>query len=512
MTEIAMSAAAVANKSEWQRRLTLCGLLIVVVLVLFRDTAGSLALIWLRSGTYAHGFFILPVSLYLIWRQREVLTVLRPAVDLRALALLALLGFGWLLANIADVLGVQQIILVALLPALVWLLLGAQVLRVWAFPLIFLFFAVPVGESFIPIMINFTATFTVKALQLTGIPVYWEGSHISLPNGEWTVAAACSGLRYLIASVTTGFLYAYLSYNSLWRRLAFILLSIIFPVIANGLRAYTIVLIGYYSDMKLAVGIDHIIYGWIFFGFVMLLLFWIGSLWREPPAPPARVIPMQSGDGGAGKSWFAAAAALLLLAIWPAWAGHILARAADALPAAYLRAPTLTDWRQQASPVTDWRPRFIAPTARMRQSYEHKGHTVELEILYYQAEAQGAELINSQNVRVLEMDPVWREVGTGSATVGLQALTQVTTSRIHSNSQALLVWQWYYIDGVYTDNVYLAKLLDARARLLGHRQPSAALFIATPVQEDNVAAARVNLQEFLGALLPKTTAQWMSVQ
>ena len=42
-----------------------------------------------------------------------------------------------------------------------------------------------------------------------------------------------------------------------------------------------IVMTGHLSDMQLAVGVDHLIYGWIFFGFVMLLLFWIGSFWRE---------------------------------------------------------------------------------------------------------------------------------------------------------------------------------------------------------------------------------------
>ena len=92
---------------------------------------------------------------------------------------------------------------------------------------------------------------------------------------------ACSGLRYLIASFTLGTLYAYLTYRSLARRLVFIALSLIVPIVANGIRAYLIVMTGHLSDMQLAVGVDHLIYGWVFFGFVMLLLFWIGSFWRE---------------------------------------------------------------------------------------------------------------------------------------------------------------------------------------------------------------------------------------
>src|SRR4029077_9557246 len=141
--------------------------------------------------------------------------------------------------------------------------------------------AVPFGEALIPPLINFTADFTVGALQLTGVPVYREGSFFTIPSGNWSVVEACSGLRYLIASFTLGALYAYLTYRSLKRRLVFIGLSIIVPVLANGVRAYLIVITGHLSDMRLAVGIDHLIYGWVFFGIVMLLLFWIGTFWRE---------------------------------------------------------------------------------------------------------------------------------------------------------------------------------------------------------------------------------------
>ncbi len=47
--------------------------------------------------------------------------------------------------------------------------------------------------------------------------------------------------------------------------------------LANTLRAYIIVMLGHFSDMKVATGADHLIYGWVFFGLVMFLLFWIGG-------------------------------------------------------------------------------------------------------------------------------------------------------------------------------------------------------------------------------------------
>ena len=70
----------------------------------------------------------------------------------------------------------------------------------------------------------------------------------------------------IIASLTVGTLFAYLSYRSLNRRLIFVGVAFAVPVIANWMRAYMIVMIGHLSGNKLAVGVDHLIYGWVFFG------------------------------------------------------------------------------------------------------------------------------------------------------------------------------------------------------------------------------------------------------
>jgi exosortase len=111
---------------------------------------------------------------------------------------------------------------------------------------------------------QWTADATVFGLRLSGIPVYHEGQHLVIPSGSWAVVEACSGVRYLIASLTVGTLFAYLTYQSLKRRLIFVALSIIVPVIANWARAYMIVMLGHLSGNKLAVGVDHLIYGWVF--------------------------------------------------------------------------------------------------------------------------------------------------------------------------------------------------------------------------------------------------------
>jgi len=271
---------------------------VVAMLLVFQHTMLGMVALWSRSATFAHGFAVLPVAAWLAWRQRHALLLVlaapapAPAPLRQRLAgplLMLPLGLAWLLASLVPAPVVMDYALVLMLAATVLATLGWPATRVLAFPLSYMLLAVPFGEVFIPPLINFTANFTVAALQLSGIPVYRDQQLLSIPSGNWSVEAACSGLRYLIASVALGTLYAHLSFRSGWRRLLFVAIALLLPLLANGLRAYGIVLLGHWSDMRLAVGVDHLVYGWLFFGLVCLLLFWCGSFWREtalPPTPP----------------------------------------------------------------------------------------------------------------------------------------------------------------------------------------------------------------------------------
>ena len=131
-----------------------------------------------------------------------------------------------------------------------------------------------------------TADFTVAALRASGIPVYREGLQFVIPSGSWSVVEACSGIRYLMASFMVGSLFAYLNYRSWRRRLAFVAVSLVVPIVANWLRAYMIVMLGHLSGNTLAVGVDHLIYGWVFFGIVIMAMFMVGARWSEPDAQP----------------------------------------------------------------------------------------------------------------------------------------------------------------------------------------------------------------------------------
>jgi exosortase A len=472
----------------------------------YGETAHSMVATWASSDTFAHGFLIFPISAYLIWARRDEISRIHPAPNLLALPLLAGAGFAWLLGRASDAMVVEQYSFVLMISLIVAIIFGSQVAKALAFPLVFLLFAVPAGEVLLPPLMNFTADFTVSALQATGIPVYREGRHFTIPSGNWSVVEECSGLRYLIASLTLGCLYAWLTYCSLARRLLFVAMSIVVPIIANGFRAYMIVMMGHISGMRLAAGIDHFIYGWVFFGFVMLLLFWIGSFWREERlVPKHRVFPEErpnshtSLHGVLGASLAVAA----VVAVWPAYSVFLDAPSAD-VPA--LKVPPATDgWELTNGRLTEFVPYYLHPRAEVSQTYIKGGNKVGLYIAYYNHQRQGAELINSQNTLVTTKNKHWANVGeeTQESRLG-EAGFAARRTLLRGQNQRLLAWHWYWTEGHYTVNPYLVKLLKAKSKLLGDGDDAAFVAVYT-VYEYRAEAAHAVLQEFLRDMLPQIT-------
>lgn len=455
----------------------------VAIVAAYGDTARTMARLWLDSETYSHGLLVVPIALWLIWRRRAELARLPVRPFWPALLGVAGAGFIWLLGRLADANVVQHFALVLMVVAAVAAVLGTRIARAMAFPLVFLLFAVPFGEAFVPRLIDWTADFTVAALKLTGVPVYREGNSFVIPTGRWSVVEACSGLRYLIASLMTGTLYAYLMYASVRRRVAFIAASLLVPLVANWLRAYLIVMLGHLSGNELAVGVDHLIYGWIFFGLVIGLMFWIGAFFRDgagdaPDADDARVPAAHARTdhaavGGAGL------AAVAVAVLWVPLAAALAGTGA-------WHHPTLTaiegkaGWIPVASNEAHWQPRFTGHRATLRQRFERDGHRVALYVAYYAGQTGGHEMVNSANVLVPAADPVWRETTRGRALLsGGSAPIEARTATITGPNGGFDVVWWYWIDGRTTASDGMAKALQAWSRLRLRPDASAAVFVFT---------------------------------
>ena len=487
----------------------LIALALLAPLFLYLGTAQSLVAIWNSSETFAHGYLILPISLWLVWRRRAVFDAVPARPWPAALLLLALLGAGWLLARMGEVQVVMQYAFVAMFPIVALAMLGRRLAGALAFPLLFLLLAVPFGEVFVGPLIELTADFTVWAVQATGIPVLRNGTRFDLPTGSWSVVEACSGVRYLISSFTLGCLYAYLTYHSTKKRLLFVLVAIVVPIIANGLRAYMIVMIGHLSGMELATGVDHLIYGWLFFGLVMLVMFWIGSFWREDELEPgqdtatataaaAATSGMRAGHATPATSkqiGLMCGAVVLLAALWPGFARYM--DGANLNPNPLQLSNVAIDWPQVA-PFADWTPRWVNPDASYRASFQNSAAMppVTLDMIAYRNQRNGKSLISSVN-GLATPDDAWHAVGGAMRSEPLNGQTiTLRETRLNGPGGQILVWHWMSIDGHVTANNYVGKLLQAQAKLRLRGDDGAVVLLSAPVR-DNPDAARAAQRAFM---------------
>lgn len=513
-------------------------LVLAAIVLLYHATFWSMLELWSRSQTFAHGFLIVPISCWLAWRRRAWLAALPARPSWAGLLLLAMLGLAWLLADAANVQVVEQYAATAMLPACVLAILGPAAVRLLAFPLAYLFLAVPFGEVFLAPLIDFTASFTVLALQLTGVPVFRDGSNFSLPTGNWSVVEACSGLRYLIAALALGALFAHLNFHSARRRLAIMAAALLVPIVANGVRAYLIVMLGHLSNMRLAVGVDHLVYGWLFFGLVALLLFGLAARWRETPpllapllvplialprvpALPARADQRENGRkdvhpgrhinirGSLHGIARASIACVLLAALWPAlaWTGHRSDGGnGDAAIAMLLALPDPPGWQRLSGVAPAWQAPFTRPGASFAATYARTGDDamqvhlpVSLQLAWYARQMRDAELLAHQG---LPYGVRWTPLAHGRQAAQLTGGPQtVRESVLASGSERLLVWRFYRQGGVVTAEAVLVKLLLARAKLLGMRQDGAEIIVFASYDE-LAPPPRAALQAFLSAALP----------
>jgi exosortase A len=480
-------------------------LAITGILYWYRETAASIVDIWNRSETFNHCYLVLPISLYLIWRRRSALAALSPRPAFAALVLVAGAGMLWLLGASANVLGPTQWALVLMIQLSVWTLLGTKATRAMAFPLLFLFFAIPFGEIFVPYMMDWTADMTVWALRLSGIPVFREGEHFSIPSGHWSVVEACSGLRYLIASVMVGSLYAYLTYRSAARRWAFVAASIVVPVAANWLRAYMIVMLGHLSGNRVAVGVDHIIYGWVFFGLVITLMFWIGARWREDERLPSEslTVPVKAvnatgREGHRGMVFtIALVAVLAVTAVWKPVGDFLESRIVTSAPelGELAAAP---GWSSREGQLTDWQPAFRGARAELTRTFSRDGKDVGLFVEYYRNQSLNGKLISSANRLIGDKSP-WIVTSGGEVRTEIEGSpVAVRFDELRGPDGRLLVWRWYWIDGRWTANDYLGSAYLALAHLFGRGDDAAVVLLYTPAPDGRRKAEQV-LGEFLAA-------------
>ena len=191
----------------------------------------SLYDVWVREPDYTHGFLVLPIALFILWKRWPGPDAPpRPWWPAWGLVVASLAARAWFLER-----GQGWLESATLLPVVVGLALARlgprAMLRLWpAFAfLIFLYPLPPQVNTALAQPLQYLATTCACfLLRLTGLWVMPEGNVIMIGNERLEVAAACNGLSMLMSLAATVSATASLVPMANWKRL--VLLPSIIPI------------------------------------------------------------------------------------------------------------------------------------------------------------------------------------------------------------------------------------------------------------------------------------------
>ena len=487
-------------KAAWRRHVAAWSVLLVAILLLYRRDAAHLFSIWWGNATFGHCLLIVPIIAWLVWQRRLELAHMSPKPWLPGAALLLAAGVLWLLGEFSELSVVRHAALILSVIASVPTMFGLAVARGLAFPLFFLLFGIPAGEQIVPQLQTFTAHFCIRMLDLFGVPAFLDGVFISIPNGDFEVAEACSGIKFLIAMVAFGALTANVCFKSWGRRAAFMAASVVVPLIANGVRAWGTIYIAHLTTASFAKGIDHVIYGWFFFAFVMALTLAIG--WRffdrsvdEPMIDPKRLQRPGAIPGAPRAGITAAVAALALTAAAPAYAAYVAGRGPDTRVEA-IALPTPAGWKRTAYRGMPWRPIYPGARTAMATYVDAAGQPVELFVAVYDRESGDRKLVGyGQGIAPPDEHAPWAWASSEAGP------PNGTAAQINGPGVVREAWQYYLVNGRVAATPYAAKVESLKARLLNGPTRAATVVISAE-RPDKLVSVSPAIARFAAALGP----------
>ncbi len=385
--------------AAWRAPLVHAALAWLVLLLLFLPDWRAMAGQWWDSSTYNHILLVPPIIGWLVAQRRDAVLQLTPSGWWPALIVFAGAGFLWLLGDFAGLAIVRQFAVVVMAQASFAAVMGPEVVAGLLFPLFYMLFLVPFGDEMIPALQTLTARLTMVFLGLVHTPATINGVFITTPAGYFKVAEACSGIKFLIAMIAYGALVANVCFLRWSRRIGFMVLSVVVPIVANGLRAFGTIWIAGRVGISFASSFDHVFYGWVFFAVVMALC--VAAGWRffdravdAPMIDPAAIAASPIVRTLAARRMSARVAMPLMLVIalvFVSWGGIAPTLAARLQPG--VRLPATKGW--EAIPDDDgvaWTPLHGGADRHFRMRFRNpRGDTVDVSFALYANQGEGRE-------------------------------------------------------------------------------------------------------------------------
>jgi len=283
------------NGNQMRLRAAFWVLWVLPLLTEWRSVAATYTLAW-TDDQYTHILLIIPITaalIYLDWYRLRSQVAPNVAIGSVLLVLAVLIAFvpRWSGSLSQDVrVSIDMFALVLWWIGAFVLCYGTRISKSMLFPLCFLFWLVPFPTFLLNGIVSFlqreSASVSHSLFAAAGVPVLQNGVILTIPGVTIEVAKECSSIRSSLMLLVTTMVLAHLVLRSFWRKAAVIALAVPLSVAKNGLRIFTIAMLGIRVDPGFLTGKLHHHGGVVFFLIALGAIFL--CLWV-----------LQRGEGGA---------------------------------------------------------------------------------------------------------------------------------------------------------------------------------------------------------------------
>jgi EpsI family protein len=240
------------------------------------------------------------------------------------------------------------------------------------------------------------------------------------------------------------------------------------------------------------------VFGWQFFGTVLVLLLLVGWFFRDPMRDEH--ISAMAGKPRAGARSIVWPTAIVLLVAAPVAAAMLV----SPVPQEHLNpvAPAIEGWNGPQPAGGYWKPSFQGAAGEMQAAYQSATGAAAVELFHavytgrprrgHSLITYGNDVYDEQRVRALSHTNVRVEL-TGRSTTANEL-------RLAGPAGSQLVWYWYCVDSRCTRSTVWTKLLQAWDVLRGHASQSSVWALSTTVSHDDLNRARGHMRAFARAL------------
>lgn len=230
---------------------------------------------------YSHGYLVPFITAFLIWRTRNCFKEMAYSFSTLGIVLVSVGAFMQLASAFMRIYFISGFSFILVLLGIIFFLFGKDIGKRLLFPVLFLITMIP-----IPLLVIaglslklklFAAGCAMSIINLVGVPAIQDGSKIFFSDCSLVVGDVCSGLKSLIALISFGALYAYMSGVSNYLKPILFIASIPAALIANIIRILIICIVANRWGSEIATGLVHDVTGMLIFVIAFILLFSLGS-------------------------------------------------------------------------------------------------------------------------------------------------------------------------------------------------------------------------------------------